>query len=327
MNRRIYTVFLVVLSLCTACSKDKDSSPAEDKNTIPNVIADNFNLTIFNAALNRSGLAERLSQTGPFMAFAPSDAAYKKAGFNDGTAIALAPPAQMANQTAYHLSSELINLSKLPLGMNKRVSNLLGTDLFLSRSVKGTDTLLTLNGARVLKSDIKASNGLVNVIDGLLEPIKFSTLSKALSAEPDLTLFYQALIRSGLLSSLDKETVFTVFAPSNAAIRAYGYADIVAISQADPAELLGWLRFHLMTGRNFAQDYFLKTEAGKSSYDATMLDGHILKINLLSLANVPNSFTGITVQGGKNSNAVNVVRQDVLTGNGVIQMVNGVLKN
>lgn len=326
MNRRIYTVFLVVLSLCAACSKDKNSPPAEDKNTIPNVVADNFNLTIFSTALSRSGLAERLNQPGPFMAFAPSDAAYKKAGFNDGTAIAVAPSAQIATQTAYHLSTELIHLSKLPLGMNKKVSNILGTDFFLSRIVKGTDTLLTLNGARVLRSDIKASNGLVNVIDGLLEPIKFPTLSKALSAEPELTLFYQALIRSGLLSRLDQEA-FTVFAPNNAALRAYGYADIVAINQADPEVLSGWLRFHLMTGRNFAQDYFLKTEAGKTSYNATMLDGNMLKINLLSLSNVPNSFTGITAQGAKNPGAVNVVRQDILTGNGVIQIVNGVLKN
>eukprot|EP01132_Coremiostelium_polycephalum_P016057 gene16057-19343_t len=140
MNRRIYTVFLVALSLCAACSKDKNLPLAEDKNTIPNVVADNFNLTIFSTALSRSGLAERLNQKGPFMAFAPSDAAYKKAGFSDGTAIAVAPPAQMATQTAYHLSPELISLSKLPLGMNKKVSNLLGTDFFLSRAVKGTDT-------------------------------------------------------------------------------------------------------------------------------------------------------------------------------------------
>lgn len=326
MNRKIYTVFLVVLCLAASCSKNKDLVLAENKNTIPNVLADNFNLSIFSTALNRSGLAERLSQAGPFMAFAPSDEAYKKAGFSDGTAIAVAPPAQVANQTAYHLSAELISISKLPLGMNKKVTNISGTDFFLSRAVKGTDTLLTINGARVLRSDIKASNGLVNVIDALLEPVKFPTLSKALSAEPELTLFYQALIRSGLLSSLDQET-FTVFAPNNAALRAYGYADIIAINQADPTILLGWLRFHLMTGRNFAQDYFLKTESGIKKYDATMLDGHLLKINLLSLSNVPNSFTGITVQGAKNSSAVNVVRQDVLTGNGVIQIVNGVLKN
>lgn len=318
---------MMFVSFAAACSKDKHDPEQGNNDRIPSVVADNFNLAIFSTALNKSGLVSKLNENGPFTALAPADAAYIKAGFPNSTAILTAPVSETALRTTYHALAGKFLIGGSTIQMNKALPTLGGTKVFLSRVIKGADTLTTVNGARILRADIRASNGTIHVIDRLLEPMKFAKLKDAVSGHTELTLFYQALLRSGLLNTLNEEAPLTVFAPTNTAIRAYGYADIEAINAAEPAALTKWLRYHISTDFSFAQDYFLRTAAGKNSYDLTMVDGGILKINLLSQSNVPNSFTGITVLGPKNSSAANVVRQDILTGNGVMQMIDAVLKN
>lgn len=327
MKYNIYIALMFLVTLAAACSKDKNDPEQGNSDFIPNVVADNFNLAIFNTALNKSGLALRLNEKGPFTVLAPADAAYIKAGFANSTAILTAPVSEMVQRTTYHALDGMFTIGGTALQLNKILPSLGGAKVFLSRVIKGGDTLTTVNGARVLRADIKASNGTIHVIDRLLEPMAFAKLKDAVSGQVELTLFYHALLRSGLLNTLNQDASLTVFAPTNAAIRAYGYADIEAINAAAPADLTKWLRFHISIDFGFAQDYFLRTAAGKNSYEMTMLDGGVLKINLLAQSNVPNSFVGITALGPKNSSAANVVRQDILTGNGVIQIIDAVLKN
>lgn len=322
-----YIALILFMSLAVSCSKDKNNPEDGNSDHIPSVLADNFNLAIFSTAVKKSGLNSSLNQNGPFTALAPADAAYNKAGFPNSTAILTAPVPEMVQRTTYHILDGKFLIGGSALQMNKALPTLTGTKVFLSRVFKGGDTLTTVNGARILRADIKASNGTIHVIDRLLEPVKFAKLKDAISAQLELTLFYHALLRSGLLNTLNQEALLSVFAPTNTAIRAYGYADIEAIDAAEPADLAKWLRFHISTDFSFAQDYFLRTAAGKNSYETTMLDGGILKINLLVQSNTPNSFTGITALGPKNSGVANIVRQDILTGNGVIQIIDAVLKN
>ena len=317
---------LVMLSLMN-CSKDTvNPTEAIEKNTLNDVVRDNFGLTYLATALYKSGLNKVLMQDGSYTLLAPSDVAYKAAGYQNPAAVYAEPASKLVEQGNYHILKAPVLFTGKALKMNQEEETLLGTKVYWSRVKRGQDTLTTINGGRLLQADTKASNGMMQVLDRLLVPNVHSNLKQALAANVDLSLFYQALKVSGLLESLAGTTNYTLFALNNAAIKQMGYPDLEAIEKADPAILKKILSYHIAKERKFAQDYFLLTPEGTTSYTETMLNEKTLTINLLGQYNVPNSFTGITVKGTGNSGALTPVRTDVLAGNGVIHVMGQVLQ-
>ncbi|MDF2515354.1 MAG: fasciclin [Sphingobacterium sp.] len=319
-------LILMMLSLVN-CSKDAIDPNAEgEKNTLNDVVRDNFGLTYLATALYKSGLNKILMQDGSYTLLAPSDDAYKVAGYRNPAAVYAEPAGKLAEQGNYHILKNVVLFTGKDLKMNQEEETVLGTKVYWSRVKRGKDTLTTINGSRLLQADTKASNGVMQVLDRLLVPNVHSNLKQALAADADLSLFYQALKVSGLLESLAGAGSYTVFALNNAAIKQFGYPDLEAIEKADPAALNILLSYHIARERKFAQDYFLLTPDGITSYTETMLNKKTVTINLLGQYNVPNSFTGIRVQGTGNSWPLTPVRMDVLAGNGVIHVMGQVLQ-
>jgi uncharacterized surface protein with fasciclin (FAS1) repeats len=118
--------------------------------------------TTLIAAIDRAGLRATLAGEGPFTVFAPSDEAFRQ--LPEGTVDSLlAEPAQLAKVLTYHVvpgrmtAADAAGLSRAP--------TVQGEDLPLS-----VDGGVHVEGARVLSADIKASNGLIHVIDRVLLP-------------------------------------------------------------------------------------------------------------------------------------------------------------
>ena len=115
-------------------------------------------------ALGAAGLVTTLQGKGPFTVFAPTDAAF--AALPKGTLDDLLKPANKAKLTkilTYHVvsgsvlstslkSGDVISVEKSPL------------------KVVVSDGKVTVGGANVVKADIKASNGVIHVIDKVLLP-------------------------------------------------------------------------------------------------------------------------------------------------------------
>ncbi|RQO74358.1 hypothetical protein DBR43_02890 [Pedobacter sp. KBW06] len=320
-------LFCTLLSLALfSCKKeDGETSQNQKKNTLTDVVRDNFGLTYLATSLYRSGVDETLRQPGPYTLLAPSDAAYKALYYNPA-AVFDEPVAKLAEENRYHVLKAEFSFSGKPLKMNQEMETLLGTKVYWSRVKRGQDTITTINGGRVLQTDTKADNGTMQVLDRVLVPNVHATLKEGLAANTSVTLFYQALKFSGLLETLTGSIGYTVFAPNNDAVKRYGYANLEAIEQASPEVLKAWLSYHIAKERKFAQDYFLLTPAGTTSYAAQMLNDQVLTVNLLGEYNVPNSFTGITLKGTGNSSAITPVKTDIVTGNGVIHVIGEVLK-
>ncbi|WP_286859220.1 MULTISPECIES: fasciclin domain-containing protein [Sphingobacterium] len=317
---------LVILSLVN-CSKDAiNPNDGVEKNTLNDVVRDNFGLTYLATALHKSGLNNILMQDGSYTLLAPSDDAYKAAGYQNPAAVYAEPAGKLAEQGNYHILKAPVVFTGKALKMNQEEETLLGTKVYWSRVKRGKDTLTTINGGRLLQADTKASNGVMQVLDRLLVPNVHGNLKQALAANVDLSLFYQALKVSELLESLAGTANYTVFALNNTAIKQMGYPDLEAIEKADPVELKKLLSYHIAKERKFAQDYFLLTPDGTTSYTETMLNEKTVTINLLGQYNVPNSFTGITIKGIGNSWALTPLRMDVLAGNGVIHVMGHTLQ-
>ena len=117
-------------------------------------------------ALGAADLVETMKGKGPFTVFAPTDAAFAK--LPKGTVETLLKPENKAKLIAiltYHVVSGKV-MAKTAVTL-KKATALNKKDIALA--VK--DGALTLNGsAKVVKADIKCSNGVIHVIDSVILP-------------------------------------------------------------------------------------------------------------------------------------------------------------
>ena len=115
-------------------------------------------------ALGSAGLVTTLQGKGPFTVFAPTDAAF--AALPKGTVENLLKPenkAQLTRILTYHVVPGSVLSTSLKSGDVKSVE---GTSLKVAVSPQQ----VTVGGAKVVKADIKASNGVIHVIDKVLMP-------------------------------------------------------------------------------------------------------------------------------------------------------------
>lgn len=124
--------------------------------------AGNFNTLV--AAVKAAGLVETLQGPGPFTVFAPTDEAFAK--LPKGTVEDLLKPENKEKLVAiltYHVVSGKVMAADVKTMKAKTVN---GKEL----DVKVTDGMVTVNNAKVIKTDILASNGVIHVIDAVLMP-------------------------------------------------------------------------------------------------------------------------------------------------------------
>ncbi|UCJ07418.1 fasciclin domain-containing protein [Chitinophaga pendula] len=326
MKKTLPALFLLSLLGLSACVKEDDLQMSEfDNNRINLVVADNFNLSIFNAVLRRSTLDKVLQQgIGPYTLLAPSDQALVRAGYNSRLAVLSADATTIVRIANYHTLDGRYELNKLPYLFNQELRSR-GGKMFATHWIKGTDTILTINGARVIAANIPASNGVVQVVDQVLTPYLHDRLGNAVAAGDDITLFSQALKTSGLLETINGEGPFTIFAPNNDAMIARGYTTVQQILATDPQELKELVSYHIVRDRRFIYDYILSTGPSNATRQA-MLNGNSVDIKLLPDPQAPGSFNSISLKGIGNTNETQLSRRDILTGNGVLHVINGTLR-
>ena len=132
--------------------------------TVVAIAAGNADFSTLVAAVKAADLAETLSGTGPFTVFAPTNAAFDK--LPKGTVEDLLKPenkAKLAAILTYHVVAGKVMAADVKTGMVKTVQ---GTDLDVKVSADG----VTVNDAKVVKTDIVGSNGVIHVIDTVVLP-------------------------------------------------------------------------------------------------------------------------------------------------------------
>ena len=114
-------------------------------------------------ALQAAGLVDTLEGKGPFTVFAPTDEAFSSLP-KGALEQLLKNPEQLKSVLLYHVcggrkpASEVIGMASVkPLG---------GGQLRIRKS--GTDVMI--NESRITKTDILCSNGVIHVIDKVLQP-------------------------------------------------------------------------------------------------------------------------------------------------------------
>lgn len=112
--------------------------------------------------LTSAGLVETLSGTAPFTVFAPTDDAFAKV--DPALLEALGKdPAKLKEVLTYHVVSGTVMAKDVKAG---EVPTVQGEKIKVS--IQGSTVMV--NTAKVVKTDITASNGVIHVIDAVLMP-------------------------------------------------------------------------------------------------------------------------------------------------------------
>ena len=125
------------------------------------VAAGDFNTLV--TAVKAAGLVETLKGEGPFTVFAPTDAAFAKVPTDTLNAL-LADKAALANVLTYHvvagkvMAADVVKLTSAETVQGQAVS------------IEVKDGKVYVDGTQVVTTDIKASNGVIHVIDAVILP-------------------------------------------------------------------------------------------------------------------------------------------------------------
>ena len=114
-------------------------------------------------ALTAAGLVDTLKGPGPFTVFAPTDEAFAKIPADKLNAL-LADKAALAKVLTYHVVPGTVMAADVKTGAVKTVE---GQSLNIVASSMG----VTVNNAKVTKTDIVASNGVIHAIDTVVLPM------------------------------------------------------------------------------------------------------------------------------------------------------------
>jgi uncharacterized surface protein with fasciclin (FAS1) repeats len=142
-----------------------DSVILPSSKTIPETAKAAGSFETLLAAANAAGLAEVLGSTGPFTVFAPTDEAFGK--LPAGTVETLLKPenkAQLVDILKYHVVPGRVYSEKVL--DSKAIKTLQGA----SAAISLRDGSPRIQDAKILKTDIDASNGVIHVIDSVILP-------------------------------------------------------------------------------------------------------------------------------------------------------------
>jgi uncharacterized surface protein with fasciclin (FAS1) repeats len=113
------------------------------------------------AALTAAGLVDTLKGKGPFTVFAPTDEAFAKIPKADLDAL-LKDKAKLTAVLTYHVVSGKVMAKDVKAGKVKTVQG--------SEVTVATTGGVMVDGAKVVKTDIAADNGVIHVIDTVIMP-------------------------------------------------------------------------------------------------------------------------------------------------------------
>jgi uncharacterized surface protein with fasciclin (FAS1) repeats len=137
--------------------------PSMTEKDIVDIAVEDGRFTTLVAALQAAGLVETLQGEGPFTVFAPTDDAFAK--LPAGTVEALLNDIPTLQQILlYHVAAGKLDSHKVV--ERKRIETVQGEKI----EVMVKDGKVFLNDAQVIITDIKASNGIIHVIDTVLIP-------------------------------------------------------------------------------------------------------------------------------------------------------------
>ncbi len=179
-SRSIAVFAIPLVMFASGCSSDETSdtttttkapastttttqAPASNK-TLVEIASSNPDFSTLVDLVGKAGLADALSGPGPFTIFAPTNAAFAKVDKATLDALAADPTGKLADVLKLHVVKGKIMAADAVKASGTSIETLGGGKLKVD-AMGGT---VTVGGAKVVKTDIVGSNGVIHVLDSVI---------------------------------------------------------------------------------------------------------------------------------------------------------------
>ncbi len=302
-------LFVATSLLFTSCKKD-------DEDTSKNIVElaqGNSDLSSLVAAVQRAGLVDALSdESKQYTVFAPTNAAFAKFLSDNGFANLEAVPVDaLRNLLLNHVLGTEVKAADVTTGYVSTLATYDSTNSNIDMYISAASDVVINGGPKVVTKDVDANNGVIHVIDALINIPLIPTFA---IANPDFSILVQALTRSDLVVNyadvLSDTGPFTIFAPNNAAFLAVlSELNFNSLNDIPANTLETILVYHFVVGSNVLAGSLTDGQAVTTAQGASFN---------ISLAN------GAKIEDGL-GRTTNIIVTDIQGGNGVVHVIDRVL--
>ena len=259
-------VMLPVFYSCNSDNLSEENLYTFTEQTIGQYLSDSSQYSEFVKLLDTTNVIGLLNTYGSYTCFAPTNDAmyafYEKQGKSslaDFSADSLKTMAydHIINGTAL-IHSEFVS---------GRLPEMTMSDRYITISYSG-DTIYVNKTSQIIESDIELHNGVVHAIDEVLNPTR-DGIVEAISKNSDFSLFYDALIETGLADSL--------MLVEDDTYDESDYEDMVSVTADDNL----WYYETIPSSRKYGYTVLMESDATMSEYgitDLTSLKAYAAKV-------------------------------------------------
>ncbi len=270
-HNQIIPILPGIVFLLTCCQSDiqyMDKKPEEM--VISQYIESNPDFTEFNNILEAAGLKSCLSVRGPYTLFLPDNKAmlayYKLKNVNSFTDFSKLFQNELIRN---HIVGFEIPTNEIGLGALKE-TNAIGD--YLVSEFEGTDIIIS-KYSKIIKRNIRTSNGYIHVVDRVLDPVTKDIFS-VVASDPSYKIFTEGLELTGIKDTLQlisfpygktiARTRFTILAVADTIYHRYGIyntGDLIKWCGANPDSLTylnnpfyRYMEYHCLSGSYYLSD-------------------------------------------------------------------------
>lgn len=251
------------------------------------------------SAVKAAKLVGTLQGKGPFTVFAPTDAAFAKLDQHALRDLLKSKNrGKLQNLLTYHVaagklsSSDVLSRNAIATVQGQRVP------------VMANGDMVKVGNAGLVATDIVCSNGIIHVIDTVLQP-ETRSIPEVASAAGSFQTLLAAAKAAGLVDTLSGSKQLTVLAPTDKAFAKLPKGTVQSLLRKENrSQLARILSYHVIPSRVFASQAIAASSAKTVQGDAVRfgIDNGRLRVN-----------------------EANIIGTDIQAGNGVIHVIDSVL--
>ena len=327
-NGVIHIIDAVLLPSSAPPSPGPSPAPAPGTQNIVQLAQATPSLSTLVTALGAASLVQTLEGAGPFTVFAPTNEAFQN--LPSGVLANLLLPknkAKLVDILTFHVVAGDVHAKDILDG--ERLQTVEG--MYIMAAVNSSGVFL--NNAKVTTADVNASNGVVHIIDAVLQewnpspsPTPSQSIVDIALATPDLSTLVTALKAADLVDTLNGAGPFTVFAPTNEAFAKLPAGALANLLKPEnKAELVALLTYHVFGGNKTYKDltsgYYLQIPSVQGS-DVQIVTlntgGGRVRLKINPSADPAGGYDHYQAQLDRK-------HKDIFASNGDIHLIDGVL--
>jgi uncharacterized surface protein with fasciclin (FAS1) repeats len=328
MKNLLRNFTLVVISFLTFSCEEEENKNIPST-SIAKIIEVTPEFSKLKEALEITGLTSTFEGSGDFTVFVPTNTAFTPVlGGLTVEEFDTANPGVLETILKHHVLGARVMSTGLTDGQVART--LLGQDVTIRLEANPNfpdidpelgvveEKSIFINESRVFARDVNCSNGIIHVINAVLQP---KTIVDIASANPDFSILVRALERTNLVSTLDGSGQFTVFAPTDAAFNTFftSLGSGVTVDNVPEDTLKAILLNHVIGSK-------IKSGAlPAATYASTLSPINATATSPTISMFVQKSGSVVTINGGSANGGATVTSADLEASNGVIHVVGNVI--